>query len=141
MAKIIFRGKFSEENRDIIVDFIKEMKIKLEIEKLPRIYLHKDSPPADVTTGGFMPHADTVHVRCKTRLLVDILRTLAHELTHHKQYERGDQDRIEAEPTDIFAWYENEAYVNAGNFVKDFCRRYGKVSKDDLYRLHEVKGK
>lgn len=116
------------------------MKVKLEIEKLPKIYLHKDVPPPDVTTGGFMPQSDTIHVRCKTRLLVDILRTLAHELTHHKQYERGDQDRIESEPTDIFAWYENEAYINAGNFVKDFCRRYGKVSKDTLYNMHEVKG-
>lgn len=139
MAKIIFRGKFSEQNRDIIVDFIKEMKVKLEIEKLPKIYLHKDAPPREVTTGAFMPHIDTVHVRCKTRLLVDILRTIAHELTHHRQYERGDQDEIEKSPTDIFAWYENEAYVNAGNLVKDFCRKYGKVSKEDLYMLHEVK--
>ena len=139
MAKIIFRGKFSDENRDIIVDFIKEMKVRITIEKLPKIYLHKDAPPEGVTTGAFMPSQDVIHVRCRNRLLVDILRTLAHELTHHRQFERGDEERIQAEPDDIFAWYENEAYINAGNIVKDFCRKYGKVEKEKLYQLFESK--
>jgi len=86
-----------------------------------------------------------IHVLVGKRLLVDVLRTIAHELTHARQEEAGLLDKHLAnvdpmnEMGDIDTVYENEAYTLAGNIVKIFCRKYKRISKDDLYQLNENK--
>ena len=69
-------------------------------------------------------------------MLLDILRSIAHELTHHVQNERGNLLELVAEyDTDINAPYENEAYERSGNLIKEWSRKINK-SKTNLYDLY-----
>jgi hypothetical protein len=63
----------------------------LHIKRLPNIELSYDTDEAQTNhhTGGHVPGEDSVWVYAKNRNLVDILRTVAHELVHVRQHELG----------------------------------------------------
>ena len=61
-----------------------------------------------------------VRVLCFGRALIDILRSVAHELTHHRQYEKGE---LEGADTSSSSPVEKEASAEAGRIVKDFVER------------------
>jgi len=56
----------------------------LGLQKLPHIKIvsHREG---GMTTGAFDPSNDTIIVLGGGRALVDVMRTLAHELTHYRQ--------------------------------------------------------
>lgn len=64
---------------------------RLNIQKLPAIELSMDTDEAQENhhTGGHMPGSDHIWVYAKNRNLVDILRTVFHELVHVRQGEIG----------------------------------------------------
>ena len=143
----IFQDKghpMKQESLTVLVDFLKFCNSILKLEDMPDIYLHTIKKP-EMTTGMYNRDEHMIHVLVGKRLLVDVLRTIAHELTHARQEETGLLDKHLAnvdpmnEMGDIDTVYENEAYTLAGNIVKIFCRKYKRISKDDLYQLNENK--
>lgn len=82
----------------------------------------------NITTTAYY---DTVnhetHVYAKDRALVDILRSIAHELTHHKQNVNGELQNIEEDGSDGSV-IENEANSKAGEII----RKFGKI-KPEIY--------
>lgn len=143
----IFQDKghpMKQESLTVFIDFLKFCNSILKLEDMPDIYLHTIKKP-EMTTGMYNRGEHMIHVLVGKRLLVDVLRTIAHELTHARQEETGLLDKHLAnvdpmnEMGDIDTIYENEAYTLAGNIVKIFCRKYKKISKDDLYQLNENK--
>jgi hypothetical protein len=48
------------------------------------------------------------------------MRSLAHELTHHKQFENG---RLKVQPPDIGGEIEDEANAKAGQFIKMYAKK------------------
>lgn len=64
---------------------------KLHLKKVPKVELSMDSEEAQTNhhTGGHVPGDDSVWVYAKNRNLVDILRTVFHELVHVRQHELG----------------------------------------------------
>jgi hypothetical protein len=64
---------------------------KLNLKKVPKVELSMDSDEAQNNhhTGGHIPGDDNVWVYAKNRNLVDILRTVFHELVHVRQHELG----------------------------------------------------
>lgn len=142
VVKITCETRPSESYLSVLKDFIRFCQEKLGIEKFPHIFLHTNKKP-DMTTGSYIRDDNTIHILTKNRLLVDVLRTLSHELTHRHQDESGLLDRELAkidpmdEMGDLNTIYENEAYEKSGNFVKEFMRRYKGLSKKELYDLHE----
>lgn len=143
----IFQDKghpIKQDSLNVLIDFLKFCNRILKMEDMPDIYLHTIKKP-DMTTGMYNRSEHVIHVLVGKRLLVDVLRTIAHELTHARQEETGLLDKHLAnvdpmnEMGDIDTIYENEAYTLAGNIVKIFCRKYKRISKDDLYQLNENK--
>lgn len=143
----IFQDKghpMKQESLNVLIDFLKFCNSILKMEDMPDIYLHTIKKP-DMTTGMYNRGEHIIHVLVGKRLLVDVLRTIAHELTHARQHETGLLDIHLAyvdpmdEMGDIDTVYENEAYTLAGNIVKIFCRKYKRISKDELYQLNENK--
>jgi Zn-dependent peptidase ImmA (M78 family) len=61
-----------------------------------------------------------VKINAKNRALVDVMRSLAHELVHHKQWEDG---RLEVRPADIGSPEEDEANALAGRYIKMFAQK------------------
>jgi hypothetical protein len=142
-VKVIVDKQLQQKSFETIIDFIKFTNSILKLNNLPAIYLHTIKKP-EMTTGMFNRQTNTLHVLVGKRLIVDVLRTIAHELTHAKQHEAGLLDihlaniDFNNEMADIDTPYENEAYTLAGNIVKIFCRKYPKITKDELYQLNEV---
>ena len=118
------QDKDSEYTKEEYIDFIDFVNDKLDIENEVDIYI-EDEPTSDYTTGNYNPKDKKVKVRDSGRKLVDILRTIAHELVHHKQNELG---KINKPVPEIGGEIEDEANVDAGRLVK----YYGKM-KPEIY--------
>jgi len=74
------------------------------------------------TTAVYNHVHNTVTIYIKNRALVDVLRSIAHELVHHLQNQRGELDGTKNEGGDGSPW-ENEANAKAGELIRIFGRQ------------------
>jgi hypothetical protein len=79
------------------------------------------------TTAYYDTVNHEVHIYSLGRALVDILRSIGHELTHHRQNVRGELKNIEEDGSDG-SLIENEANAEAGVMI----RKFGKI-KPEIY--------
>ena len=106
----------------------------LPITRDLQIYVISDRERHGIpTTAAYWPGQGIVKVYGKNRALVDVLRSIAHELTHMLQDERGD---IVGNIQDAGGTIEDEANARAGEIIK----RYAK-SSSDRKRIYESKFK
>jgi hypothetical protein len=68
-----------------------------------------------------------VKIYGNNRLIVDVMRSIAHELTHHKQWEDG---KLKVRPPDIGGPIEDEANAKAGQFIKLFAKKDPSIYDD-----------
>ena len=114
-------SNYSQEDYKNFVDFAhKELKIKddcpIDVET---------EPSSEYTTGNYHIQDRKIKILDNGRKLADILRTIAHELVHHKQNELG---MLVGEIPEIGGTIEDQANAYAGRLVK----KYGKQT-EDLY--------
>lgn len=90
---------------------------KLRIKNPVKIELSMDTEEAQTNhhTGGHIPGTDEIWVYANNRNLVDILRTVAHELAHIKQ---GEKDMIKPGDSYPGSPIESQADVIAGKWIK-----------------------
>lgn len=90
---------------------------KLNLKKVPKIELSMDTEEAQTNhhTGGHIPGADSVWVYANNRNLVDILRTVFHELVHVRQHEIGMIKPGDSYPGSPI---ESMADMLAGKYIK-----------------------
>ena len=98
-------------------EFVKFTVKELGLKSLPKsIRFEGDDYSAQhLTFGTYNPSTDEVVVVKGQRHPIDVLRTLAHELVHHKQREDGKELNGE-DGSDI----ENEANAKAGELMRKF---------------------
>ncbi len=108
---------------DRMRDYIKWVKHKLHIDQVPHIEFadEKESPDQD-RTGYYDPVTGKLWVYTGNRNLIDIMRTVAHELAHHKQREDGNTF-ANHDKSDI----ESEADMAAGMLVKLYVRKHNEI--------------
>lgn len=94
----------------------------LGIKSLPNIKLKKDEKELTSTFGGYNPTKQEIILHTKNRHPMDALRTLAHELTHHKQYEDNELKHVEKDGSDG-SDIENTANARAGVIMREFGRK------------------
>jgi Zn-dependent peptidase ImmA (M78 family) len=113
----------------IIGEFIKFATERLGLESLPnKIQLIKNEsfPKAVKSFGGYNPETDSIFIYAgNNRNIVDILRTLAHELVHLKQRKDGRIGGIK--DGDTGSDIENEANAAAGILLRDYGRRNANI--------------
>jgi hypothetical protein len=91
----------------------------LDLKELPKILLVKEIGQSEHPTfGTFDPNTNTIRVAYEGRHIMDVLRTLGHELTHHKQRE---ENRIKPGDGETGSDIENEANAKAGVLMRDFA--------------------
>ena len=99
---------------------------KLNLKKVPTIELSMDSEEAQTNhhTGGHVPGEGSVWVYAKNRNLVDILRTVFHELVHVRQHELGM-----IKPGDSYPGSPIEAMADmlAGKYIKIYGEKNNHV--------------
>ena len=71
-----------------------------------------------LTTGSYAPSTGRIMARSEGRALVDLLRTVAHELVHQRQDELGEVAGQQI--PDIGGRIEDEANAVAGQLIKSF---------------------
>jgi hypothetical protein len=137
----VFDCDMNEQLQTIVRDFCDFCQKKLEISEMPEIKLVKQKE-SNMSTGSYTPGANKVLVLVGKRAILDILRSIAHELTHRKQDEDGVLDKIpkqgdrgKDDMSDVGVDFEDEANAKGGALLKEFSRKYGKVSYDDLFNL------
>lgn len=109
--------------QDQVQDFIKFVFEKLQIPgDMPEIeYAQKKEGPDQVRTGYYDPSINKLWIYTGRRNLIDIVRTIAHELAHHKQ----DQDDTTGNMS--LADLESQADMAAGMLVKIYVRKHPEI--------------
>lgn len=107
----------------VIKDFIKFAYNELSIKKAPKVRLTNDVKFARTnhSFGGYIPTDYNLIVYIKNRNAGDILRTIAHELVHHKQ---NETNKINSKDGKTGSEIENEANAVAGVLL----RKYGAMN-------------
>jgi predicted nucleotidyltransferase len=114
----------NSEKINIIKEFINFVCEKLKMESCVNVFLRRGRDEYIRTTASYVPSDNTNHIRCGGRALVDILRSIAHELVHSRQRELnifGVGDKVQ----NIGGRIEDKANSVAGVFIKDFTNNYG----------------
>jgi len=106
--------------RQVVKDFTVFMVKKLGIKKPYKIKLAQVRTPDFHTLAYYNPSTGDIAVYVKNRNTADVLRSLAHEMIHHKQNQEGRLNTGEPIP-DIGGPIEDEANAHAGRLVKAFA--------------------
>ena len=122
---VIERLELMEDKIDDFVDFVSD---DLELDDNFTVDITNDSDDVE-TLASYDINNNEVTVLGKDRALPDIIRSVAHELVHHKQNERGELTGRQEEGEDGSPW-EDEANAKAGELV----RKYGRENPE-IYDL------
>lgn len=106
-------------DEDVLKDFIEFCVKELKIKEMPTVKLRRD-PQWSVrnrTFGRYIDEAHLLEVAFGQRHIMDVLRTVAHELTHKHQHER---ETVPADAGETGSQFENEANARAGVLMRDY---------------------
>ena len=107
-----------EQLRDFVAWCVKKLKIKQALPKI-RFQDEKEGPDQH-RTGYYDDDEDVMWIYTGNRNLIDIMRTVAHELAHRKQHE---DNRVKGNQSYPGSPIEQEADAVAGYLMK----LYGKI--------------
>ncbi len=121
---------------DTFVDFASN---ELGIKSLPKIKIQNDNPSS---FGGYNPATKELLTSTKNRHPMDIFRTVAHELIHHKQNEDGKIGMDIAQEGSDGSDIENEANSMAGVIMRKWAKKspehFGLESMTEGYLVEGV---
>lgn len=134
---LVCEREIGKKTKKIIDDFITFVKNELSIKNIPQIVLQ--GARGDLKTTGVYHNGDNkIRLNTNKRALVDILRTIGHELVHHQQGENG---RLNKEHPSIGGEIEDEANAKAGAFLKKFAKESGNdIYSDEINMLESLEG-
>lgn len=105
---------------DMIDQFVDFCADHLQLQQRPQVTVKRDPAWSErnATFGRYIPDSNTLIVSVANRHPLDIMRTLAHELTHHRQ---AEQETMPADAGETGSEYENEANAEAGVILRQFA--------------------
>lgn len=111
----------NDQQKEKLTEFIKFVKGELKLKSTPKVVIQNGRKDLKTTANyDYTQSEKIIKVNAKNRMLVDVMRSVAHELVHHKQYE---DKRLEVKPPDIGGEIEDEANAKAGQFIKMFAQK------------------
>ena len=113
---------FNEENKSKLDSFVKFVKEQLDLKTVPTIKIQDNRDGLKTTANyDYTKENKIIKVCSKGRALVDVMRSIAHEMVHHKQFEQGRLDG--PQPPDIGGDIEDEANAKAGQYIKMYAKK------------------
>ena len=110
----------SDEAKKKLKSFTNFVKDQLELKTVPTISIQNGRGELKTTANyDYTKKNKIIKINAHKRALVDIMRSLAHEMVHHKQWERGE---LEVKPPDIGGKIEDEANAKAGQYIKMYSK-------------------
>ena len=109
-----------DDTESMVQQFIQDTAERLGIERMPEIQLHDNDGWSEQNRsfGMYQPELHVLHVNLRDRHIMDILRTVAHELAHCRQQELEQLDHTSG---NTGSPVENEANAVAGIIMRDFA--------------------
>ena len=123
------RNKRHEKDIEVVNSFLKFLQDEAPLRK--DVHIHFVSEKNEHMTTGVRFKNSQIYVLDGKRMLIDVLRTLAHEWVHefqHQQLGLSEKAKIQ----NIGGPVENMCNILAGIFIKKFENKFPKY-KDSLY--------
>ena len=121
-------GFLNDDNKEKLTAFVKFVKDQLELKTVPTISIKGNRDGLKTTANyDYTKENKIIKVYGKNRALIDIMRSVAHEMVHHKQFEDG---RLEQRPPDIGGEIEDEANAKAGQYIKLYSKEDPTIYED-----------
>jgi len=117
--------------KEIAADFCGFVLHKLDITPPSKIRLVRERMKDFETYAYYNSKDDSVNIYVKNRGTADVLRSIAHELIHHKQKLKGEL-KNEKEIPDVGGPIEDEANAVAGQLIKT----YGKMESKKKFNIY-----
>jgi predicted nucleotidyltransferase len=124
-------GSQGSESREVkesvdpttVSNFVQEILDFVDLKNPPEIRLHNDPEWSETNKsfGRFTPETHSIDLTICRRHILDILRTLAHELTHAWQYE---QEAVPDEAGETGSPWEDHANAMAGRIMRYMADRH-----------------
>lgn len=123
--KIYEGNNLSLEEKMFLVHFTEWGIKKLGITTKFNVIFSKRGQIQGISTGGYDPSSNDVIARLENRNVIDVARTVAHELVHLRQKEMGKiKDGVPVQ--DIGGMIEDEANALAGVMLKKYAKEFGR---------------
>ena len=132
MRKLYIPGKMKElpEKTYLMGDFINFCAENLPISGDFKVFVVEDREKHDIkTTAAYHRGQNIIKVYSKNRALVDVLRSIAHELTHLRQ---DEDNMLVGQIQDAGGQIEDEANAKAGELIKLYAK-----SSPERKRIYE----
>jgi len=124
VTEILTEGLQKKDTYKILHDFVKFAAEHLELDSLPKfdfVFDNKGSVERK-SFGGYAPGAEHITITVKNRHIMDVCRTLAHELVHYKQDLKKELEDDDAGATG--SPQENEANARAAVIMRNWGKRH-----------------
>ena len=122
----------NSSQRNLVAQFCKFCASNLSIRDPYQVYVIDNRDAHDIqTTAAYHIGKNKVKVYGKNRALVDIMRSIAHEMTHMMQDEQG---MITGPVQDAGGFHEDQANAKAGELIKLYAK-----SHPQRKRIYEAK--
>ena len=117
---------------DALRDFLPIAIAHLELDHIPKIKLVKSLD--DTTFGHFNSEEQVIYAVVANRNPVDILRTIAHEMTHYKQ---GQEHQLTNDSGETGSTIEDEANAEGGVIMREFNEKFPQYLQSSSVQLAE----
>jgi len=121
--EILTEGMSKRDTYKILLDFIKFAAQDLELKSLPKFDFAFDNfrSVQHKSFGGYAPGGEHITITVKNRHIMDVCRTLAHELVHYSQDLKKELEDDDAGATG--SPQENEANARAAVIMRNWGKR------------------
>ena len=119
----MFLTEKDADSTKIVNAFIQQVAVQLGIKRMPEIVLYLDTgwSQGNHSFGRYDPDNHVLQVSLANRHILDILRTVAHELIHCRQNELAP---LPDHAGKTGSRWENQANAQAGVFMRDFAAEH-----------------
>ena len=123
VKEILTEGMAKRDTYKILLDFVKFAAEDLELKSLPKFDFRFDNFKSvqHKSFGGYAPGDEHITITVKNRHIMDVCRTLAHELVHYNQDLKKELEDADAGSTG--SPQENEANARAAVIMRNWGKR------------------
>ena len=123
VTEILTESLAKKDTYSILLEFVKFAAGDLKLKSLPKFDFVFDSKQSveHKSFGGYQPGAEHITITVKNRHIMDVCRTLAHELVHYSQDLKKELEEDDAGATG--SPQENEANARAAVILRNWGKR------------------
>ena len=125
----------NKEKSQFLAEFCAYCADMLPIEGDFKVYVVSKREPYSIsTTAAYIVNENTCYVYGKNRALPDVMRSIAHEMTHMMQDQTG---LLRGQIRDAGGFHEDQANARAGELIKRFAK--SSPERKNIYESKYIK--